>query len=209
MQQFDRDLMLLLHDVARLMRTRFDQRARAGHDPCPMGDPGPRARRQPGLSQNEMASLLEVEPITVGRLVDRLEARGLVERRPDPTDRRIRRLHLLPAAPSRCSTRYRERATCSAPNSSTASIQTPRDAAGRCAVAHEEQSDGRAGADWRWENNDGCHANRYRFALCRTQMYFQRAPGLVARLRADRTLLRRVLMIGGVAVVASPRWPSG
>jgi DNA-binding MarR family transcriptional regulator len=34
----------------------------------------------------------------VGRLVDRLEARGLIERRPDPSDRRVRRLHLLPAA---------------------------------------------------------------------------------------------------------------
>jgi MarR family transcriptional regulator, transcriptional regulator for hemolysin len=42
--------------------------------------------------------LLEVEPITVARLVDRLEARGVVERRPDPRDRRIWRLHLLPPA---------------------------------------------------------------------------------------------------------------
>ena len=45
-----------------------------------------------------MAGICEVEPITVGRLVDRLEARGLLERRLDPADRRIRRLHLLPAA---------------------------------------------------------------------------------------------------------------
>jgi DNA-binding MarR family transcriptional regulator len=50
------------------------------------------------MTQNEMAGLCEVEPITVGRLVDRLEARGLLERRLDPSDRRIRRLHLLPAA---------------------------------------------------------------------------------------------------------------
>jgi DNA-binding MarR family transcriptional regulator len=57
-----------------------------------------RLERQPGLSQNEMAAILEVEPITVGRMVDRLEARGLVERRADPADRRVRRLHLLPAA---------------------------------------------------------------------------------------------------------------
>ena len=57
-----------------------------------------RLSRQPGMTQNEMAGLCEVEPITVGRLVDRLEARGLVERRLDPADRRIRRLHLLPAA---------------------------------------------------------------------------------------------------------------
>ena len=52
--------------------------------------------RQPGISQKELAELLEVEPITVARLIDRLEARGMVERRPDPRDRRIWRLHLKP-----------------------------------------------------------------------------------------------------------------
>jgi DNA-binding MarR family transcriptional regulator len=57
-----------------------------------------RLDRQPGISQNEMATICEVEPITVGRLVDRLEAHGMIERRADPSDRRIRRLHLLPAA---------------------------------------------------------------------------------------------------------------
>jgi DNA-binding MarR family transcriptional regulator len=57
-----------------------------------------RLSRMPGMTQNEMASVCEVEPITVGRLVDRLEARGLLERRLDPSDRRIRRQHLLPAA---------------------------------------------------------------------------------------------------------------
>jgi DNA-binding MarR family transcriptional regulator len=46
------------------------------------------------MSQNELAALIEVEPITVGRLVDRLERRNMVERRPDATDRRIWRLHL-------------------------------------------------------------------------------------------------------------------
>ena len=53
-----------------------------------------RLEQQPGMSQNELACLIEVEPITVGRLVDRLERRGMVERRPDPADRRIWRLHL-------------------------------------------------------------------------------------------------------------------
>jgi DNA-binding MarR family transcriptional regulator len=85
--------------VARTLRTRFDQKARATHAMT-------RAQwvilsrldRQPGMSQNEMAAICEVEPITVARLIDRLEARGLVERRADPTDRRIKRLHLLPAA---------------------------------------------------------------------------------------------------------------
>ncbi|WP_262312110.1 MarR family winged helix-turn-helix transcriptional regulator [Acidiphilium sp. AL] len=54
--------------------------------------------RHPGLSQKDLAELLEVEPMTVARLTDRLEARGLVERRADPNDRRIWRLHLKPAA---------------------------------------------------------------------------------------------------------------
>jgi DNA-binding MarR family transcriptional regulator len=98
MHSFERDPLILLHDVARIMRTRFDQRARA----CGMTRAQwvilGRLSRQPGLSQNEMAAICEVEPITVGRLIDRLEMRGLVERRADPTDRRIRRLHLLPAA---------------------------------------------------------------------------------------------------------------
>jgi MarR family transcriptional regulator, transcriptional regulator for hemolysin len=97
-QQFDRDLMLLLNDVARLLRTRFDQRARARGMTRAQWVILARVNAKPGLSQNELASLLEVEPISVGRLVDRLEARGLVERRPDPTDRRIWRLHLLPSA---------------------------------------------------------------------------------------------------------------
>ena len=57
-----------------------------------------RLETNPGMSQNELAALIEVEPITVARLVDRLESRGFVERRPDPADRRIWRLHLSPAA---------------------------------------------------------------------------------------------------------------
>jgi MarR family transcriptional regulator, transcriptional regulator for hemolysin len=98
MQSFDRDLLILLNDVARLTRTRFDQRARTHGMTRAQWVILARLSRQPGLSQNEMAAICEVEPITVGRLIDRLETRGLVERRPDPADRRIRRLHLLPAA---------------------------------------------------------------------------------------------------------------
>src|SRR5580704_14718038 len=92
------DYLILVYDVARLMRLRADQRARL--------DGMTRAQwviltwleRQPGLSQNELAGFVEVEPITVARLIDRLEARGFVERRPDPKDRRVRRLHLKAAA---------------------------------------------------------------------------------------------------------------
>lgn len=95
---FERDLLIVLNDVARTLRTRFDQRARAYGMTRAQWVILARLQRQPGISQNEMATICEVEPISVGRLVDRLESRGLVERRPDPADRRIRRLHLLPAA---------------------------------------------------------------------------------------------------------------
>jgi len=97
-QSFDRDPMFLLHDVARIMRTKFDQRARAHGMTRAQWVILLRLERQPGMSQNEMAAVCEVEPITVARLVDRLECCGMVERRPDPNDRRINRLHLLPAA---------------------------------------------------------------------------------------------------------------
>src|ERR1700744_358090 len=98
MKNLDRDFVIVLNDVARRMRTRFDQWARTYGMTRAQGLILTRLERQPGLSQNEMAALCEVEPITVGRLVDRLEARGQIERRADPADRRIRRLHLLPAA---------------------------------------------------------------------------------------------------------------
>ena len=98
MTNLDRDILILLNDVARIMRTRFDQWARNYGLTRAQGIILARLNRQPGLSQNELATICEVEPITVGRLVDRLEARGFLERRADPADRRIRRLHLLPAS---------------------------------------------------------------------------------------------------------------
>jgi DNA-binding MarR family transcriptional regulator len=96
---FERDYLVLLHDVARLMRTKADQLARST-----MGMTRAqwiilfRLEQSPGLSQKELASILEVEPITVGRLVDKLEARELVKRCADPRDRRIWRLALTPKA---------------------------------------------------------------------------------------------------------------
>lgn len=94
----EQDLLVLLHDVARLSRIEADKRARQ-HDLT-------RAQwvmllklaRYPGLSQKDLAEILEVEPMTVARLTDRLERRGLVERRADPRDRRIWRLHLTEEA---------------------------------------------------------------------------------------------------------------
>src|ERR1700722_2623263 len=98
MTNFDHDLQIQLHDVARMLRTRFDRWARTYGLTRAQGGILARLSRQPGLSQIELAAICEVEPITVGRLVDRLEARGFLERRPDSADRRIRRLHLLAAA---------------------------------------------------------------------------------------------------------------
>jgi DNA-binding MarR family transcriptional regulator len=57
-----------------------------------------RLDRQPGLRQIELADMLEIEPITLSRIVDRLEESGLVERRADPADRRAWRLHVTAAA---------------------------------------------------------------------------------------------------------------
>ena len=97
-EQLDRDVLFLLNDVARLMRTRADQRARTLGMTRAQWAILKRVERQPGFSQSELAALIEVEPITVARLVDRLEASGFVERRADPKDRRIWRLHLKPEA---------------------------------------------------------------------------------------------------------------
>ena len=95
MDEFHRDLLFLLHDVARLLRVDADKRARQHGMTRAQWAILIWLERQPGISQKELSELLEVEPITVARLIDRLENRGMVERRPDPRDRRIWRLHLL------------------------------------------------------------------------------------------------------------------
>ena len=98
MPDFKRDLLFLLHDVARLLRVDADKRARAHGMTRAQWVMLIWLERRPGLSQKELSELLEVEPITVARLVDRRESRGMVERRPDPKDRRIWRLHLTASA---------------------------------------------------------------------------------------------------------------
>lgn len=92
------DVLFLLHDVARHLRQDADRRARAHGLTRAQWLILLRLDRQPGLSQKELAEILEVEPISVARLIDRLERHGMVERRDDPTDRRVWRLHLLPPA---------------------------------------------------------------------------------------------------------------
>ena len=110
-QPFDCDLFYLLHDVARMMRTRFDRHARTYGMTRAQGLILMHLNCKPGLSQNELAVILDVEPITVARLIDRLEAGGTVKRCADPSDRRVHRLHLLPAAEPVLAliTQYRER----------------------------------------------------------------------------------------------------
>lgn len=84
----------LLADNSRLARWAFDRQVRE------IGVTGPQARlllllnRFAGENQSFYAERLEVEPITLCRMVDRLEEGGLIERRRDPADRRAWRLHL-------------------------------------------------------------------------------------------------------------------
>ncbi len=80
--------------LARLIKTEADKRARTHGMTRAQWAILINLEQQPGLLQKELAELLEVEPITVARLIDRLEARGMVERRADPGDRRCWRLHL-------------------------------------------------------------------------------------------------------------------
>jgi DNA-binding MarR family transcriptional regulator len=88
----------LIADVARLLRRAFQ--SHLGDDPLTFAQSRALvylARRQ-GVRQVDLAELLEVQPITLARLVDQLAEAGLVERRPDPSDRRVHRLHLTPQA---------------------------------------------------------------------------------------------------------------
>jgi MarR family transcriptional regulator, transcriptional regulator for hemolysin len=92
------DLLFLLHDLARHTRMEADRRAAAQGLTLAQWKILIHLERHAGLSQKELAEILEVEPITIARLIDRLETRGLVQRRDDPSDRRIWRLHLTTGA---------------------------------------------------------------------------------------------------------------
>jgi DNA-binding MarR family transcriptional regulator len=92
------NIAFLATDVGRLFRKRFDVSARA------LGVTGPQWRvlaalhYHPGITQAVLAGLLDVEAITAGRMIDRLQKAGLVERRPAPADRRAWLLFITPAA---------------------------------------------------------------------------------------------------------------
>jgi len=90
----------LLNDVTLLIRKHFDRRAvkfgltRAQWRATKM------LYHREGMRQTELAESLEMEPIAVGRVIDRLQAAGFVERRPDPKDRRAWRLYVTDQARS-------------------------------------------------------------------------------------------------------------
>jgi MarR family transcriptional regulator for hemolysin len=100
MTEFDlnRSFGFVLHDTARLLSKRFDQRAKC------LGLT--RAQSQllaylvyhEGINQAGLADLLEIEPISLARLIDRMEQAGWVERRPDPGDRRAHLLYITEKA---------------------------------------------------------------------------------------------------------------
>lgn len=89
---------VVISDVARLLRTEFDRRVRKLGITRAQWLVLTRLHRQPGASHSELAVMLEVEKATVGRMIDRLEANGWVERRAEPDDRRIKRVYLTPEA---------------------------------------------------------------------------------------------------------------
>ena len=84
----------LVSDVARLLRRNFDKRAQKIGLSRAQWQVLAWLKRNEGISQTQLADLLEISPMTLVRLIDRLEISGLVERRPHPTDRRVYQLYL-------------------------------------------------------------------------------------------------------------------
>ncbi len=93
-EDFDTNIGFLLHDVARLMRTIYDRRM------APLG----LTRSQwwvlnhlyfhQGISQSELAAILEIEKASLGRLLDRMETKGWIRRRQSQQDKRTRHIYL-------------------------------------------------------------------------------------------------------------------
>jgi len=94
----NREFAFTLNDVARLLRTYADYKAAQLGITRAQWAVLVRVERFEGLNQSELAEGLDLQPITLTRLVDKLSDSGLIERRPDPTDRRAKRLFLTPAA---------------------------------------------------------------------------------------------------------------
>jgi MarR family transcriptional regulator for hemolysin len=94
----NREIAFTIMDVARMLRTYADQRARQFGISRAQWTVLVRLDRSEGLKQSELAEILDLQPISLTRLLDRVAENGLIERRPDPHDRRANRLYLTPAA---------------------------------------------------------------------------------------------------------------
>src|SRR6202045_1536253 len=94
----NREFGFILNDVARLLRTYADYRAAQFGMTRAQWAVLVRLDRAEGLNQSELAEMLDLQPISLTRLLDGLAESGLIERRPDPDDRRAKRLFLTPAA---------------------------------------------------------------------------------------------------------------
>ncbi len=98
--QVGRSLGFLLRDTSLQMRRHFVQRAKKAGLNLNRSEAAVLAyvSQSPGISQTRLANFLDVETISVVRLIDTLQSAGLIERRPHPTDRRVRTLWLTKAA---------------------------------------------------------------------------------------------------------------
>ncbi|HEX4411731.1 MAG TPA: MarR family transcriptional regulator [Xanthobacteraceae bacterium] len=97
-RSLNREFAFSLNDVARMLRTYADQKASQFGITRAQWVVLVRLDRFEGLKQSELAEMLDLQPITLTRLLDRLCENGLIERRPDPNDRRAKRLYLTAAA---------------------------------------------------------------------------------------------------------------
>lgn len=97
-RSLNREFAFSLNDVARMLRTYADQKASQFGITRAQWVVLVRLDRFEGLKQSELAEMLDLQPITLTRLLDRLCESGLIERRADPNDRRAKRLYLTAAA---------------------------------------------------------------------------------------------------------------
>ncbi|MBD1575419.1 MULTISPECIES: MarR family winged helix-turn-helix transcriptional regulator [Vibrio] len=88
----------LLSDVSRLIRHEFQSDPAMGEMTLAQARALSLISRHEGIKQVELAELLEIKPMTLGRIIDQLVETGLIERRPNPSDRRAYLIYLLPAA---------------------------------------------------------------------------------------------------------------
>ncbi|HVZ00144.1 MAG TPA: MarR family transcriptional regulator [Dongiaceae bacterium] len=88
----------VLHEVARLLKRRFEQKAKGLGLTRSQWQTLAYLNIHEGIQQGKLADILEIESITLVRILDRLEARGLIERRQHPSDRRVWQLYLLDEA---------------------------------------------------------------------------------------------------------------